>query len=203
MLLETLQTELGEQQSEEVLQIISMATDKSTQLITMIERLLEFSKMCNIVPNMETLDLKTIVEETFEELVLLEPNRKITLVCDTLPPVFGDKVLIKMLVKNVVSNAVKFTRNREHATLTVSTETDTDYTAISFTDNGAGFDMAYADKLFKVFQRLHLASEFEGTGVGLALVDRIMKRHGGKVTAYGEVNHGAKITLYFQKLLEV
>ena len=104
-----------------------------------------------------------------------------------------------MMLKNVLSNAIKFTRHREEARIYVCELPDPVYHVISVRDNGTGFDMAYADKLFQVFQRLHEEDEFEGSGVGLALAARIMKRHGGIIEAFGEADKGAEIRLYFLK----
>lgn len=117
-----------------------------------------------------------------------------------MPAVTGDEVLVNMLLKNILSNAVKFTRHRKGAEIMVRALPDEMYYIISIKDNGAGFDMAYADKLFQVFQRLHEDEEFEGSGVGLALAARIMKRHGGKIEAVGEVEKGAEIKLFFPKI---
>lgn len=199
MLIAALGNELGENQSEEVLKIMDMICKKSGKLTVMIDRLLEFSKMCNITPEMEILDLSAMIEEIYSELISLEPQRDITLNREVLPYVTGDEVLVNMLLKNILSNAVKFTRHREKAEITVRALPDEVYHVISIKDNGAGFDMAYADKLFQVFQRLHEDEEFEGSGVGLALAARIMKRHGGKIEALGEVDKGAEINIYFPK----
>lgn len=199
MLISTLKNELGENQSDDVRQIMDMICKKSGKLIVMIDRLLEFSKMCNIIPETESLDISAMTEEIFSELKSLEPERCIELHCEKLPPVMGDEVLVSMLLKNVLSNAFKFTRPRRKAEITVCSLTDKVYNVISVRDNGVGFDMAYSDKLFQIFQRLHEDDEFEGNGVGLALVSRIMKRHGGKVEAFGKPDKGAEIKLYFPK----
>lgn len=197
MLVQTLKNELGENGGEDALKIADMISEKSDKLIVMIERLLNFSKMCNITPEFETLDMERIISDAFEEQRSSEPDRSITLIMGTLPQISGDAVLIEMLVKNLISNAFKFTRPRENAVITVSAAPDDEYSVISIKDNGVGFDMAYADKLFKVFQRLHLSEEFDGSGVGLALADRIMRRHGGKIEAYGMVDKGAEFRLFF------
>lgn len=199
MLIEMLQSEVQENSSniDEVINITNMISEKSSQLITMIERLLEFSKMCNIKPKFEIVNITNIVTKVFNELKLTEPTRNIKLIYNTLPSILGDEVLISMLIKNLISNAFKFTRNQPKAIIEVSSYPYNDYIAISIKDNGAGFDMNYANKLFKIFQRLHPNTEYEGTGVGLALVDRIIKRHGGKIEAFGKVNQGAEFVIYF------
>jgi two-component system sensor histidine kinase/response regulator len=197
MLIDTLKSELGENQTDEVLQITDMISQKSTQLIVMIERLLEFSKMCNIQPFIKSVSVENIIKSVFEELKSLESDRNIKLECADLPNINCDEVLAEILIKNIMTNAFKFTRQRSEAKIIVTSERLQNYVVISVKDNGAGFDMAYSDKLFKVFQRLHTDEEYEGSGVGLALVDRIMKRHGGRVEAVSEVNKGTEIRLYF------
>ena len=121
------------------------------------------------------------------------------LVDATVPPVRGDAVLVRMLLKNIISNAFKFTRGCENAKITVTAGEEDDFTVLAIRDNGAGFDMQYADRLFHIFQRLHDDSEFEGNGVGLAMAQRIMERHGGKIRMTGEVNNGAAVFLYFPR----
>ncbi len=197
MLIETLKNELGDNQTGEIDKITGMIQDKSNSLTKMIERLLEFSKMCNITPHFEILNLVDIINDIFSEFKSLEPRRSVTLICGTLPEITGDRVLVNMMLKNIINNSFKFTRKKRNAVINVSSYEAGSFTAISIKDNGAGFDMEYSHKLFGIFQRLHEQDEFEGSGVGLALIDRIMKRHGGKVTITGEVDKGAEITLFF------
>lgn len=197
LLINTLKAELEGQASEEVIQVANMIQDKSDQLRKMIVRLLEFSKMCNIVPDFQEIDLDSIFDSVFDELKSLEPERCITFIHGTLGKVIGDEVLIRLAIKNVLHNSIKFTSKRENAIITVSAEQDEIYTNIVIKDNGVGFDMEYADKLLMIFQRLHEENEYEGSGVGLALVDRIMKRHGGEIIITGVVNQGAEVTLRF------
>ena len=196
LLIDTMKNELGECNSEAE-KIMDMIQDKSFQLTKMIERLLEFSRMCNIKPEFETLDSEKMIKEIFLEFKTLEPHRDITLKCSTLPEIYGDKVLMTAVFKNIMNNSFKFTRKKKAAVIEVSGKKEDGHTEISIKDNGAGFDMEYADKLFGIFQRLHEQEEFEGSGVGLALISKIMKRHGGSVEMIGEVDKGAKITLIF------
>lgn len=197
MLIEMLRQELGENQEQGIYEIMNMIVSKATQTRIMIERLFEFSKMCNVKPKMQKLDIKKIAVETFNELRELESERDIRLVCGDLPYVNGDEVLVQIMLKNLIGNAIKYTSKRETAVIEISGSTDKSYNIIKIKDNGSGFDMAYSNKLFQVFQRLHSEDEFEGSGVGLALVNRIMERHDGFVKAYGEVDKGAEFSLMF------
>ena len=113
----------------------------------------------------------------------------------------ADPALMKLLAQNIFSNAVKFTRHRETAEITTSGTTDAAGLIITIKDNGVGFDPANAGRLFQVFSRLHDASEFEGTGVGLTIVERIMRTHGGSVSISGEPDCGAAVTLHFPRKL--
>jgi light-regulated signal transduction histidine kinase (bacteriophytochrome) len=114
---------------------------------------------------------------------------------DSLAPAHGDRALLRQVLSNLLQNALKFTRGRPNARIQVGSRPDGKETVYYVKDNGAGFDARYVDKLFGVFQRLHSAEEFDGTGVGLAIVKRIVQRHGGRVWAEGKLNEGA--TFYF------
>ena len=139
-----------------------------------------------------------IFYSVMEELSSLEPNRKIDfIVSKSLPTVNGDKTLIKFLIQNILSNALKFSKNNELTIIKVNCSNLENYYEISIQDNGAGFDMAYKNKLFHIFERLHSKDEFDGSGVGLVIVKRIMERHKGKVSIEGEPNKGACVKLYF------
>lgn len=197
MLLSALRQELGENLTGETQQIMDMLDEKAGHLSEMVGRLLEFSRMCSIHPAFQPLSLMEMVQQAFEEQKVIQPTRDVTLHCMQLPVVQGDSVLIQLLLNNIMNNAWKFTSKRAHAVISVSAWEEDDFTVISIKDNGAGFDMRYADRLFGVFQRLHSDREFQGTGVGLAMADRIMRRHGGYIRMEGEVNKGAEVFLYF------
>jgi len=122
-------------------------------------------------------------------------GRKIELRLGSLPDCEADLALLRQVWINLIGNAVKYTRQRSEAVIEVGSSTNAGVTEYFVRDNGAGFDMQYAHKLFGVFERLHRADEFEGTGVGLAIVQRIVQRHGGQARALGAVDRGA--TFFF------
>ncbi len=141
------------------------------------------------------IDMKGLARSVFEELKAGDQERKIKCEIGTLPSVQGDHVLIRTVFTNLLSNAIKFTGRKDKAVLEVGGGSEGDENIYYVKDNGAGFNMEYADKLFGVFQRLHSSKEFEGTGVGLSIVRRIIQRHGGRVWADSKVNEGT--TIYF------
>jgi light-regulated signal transduction histidine kinase (bacteriophytochrome) len=135
------------------------------------------------------------VQTALDELSPQREGRDIQIQVGNLPDCEGDPALLKQVWINLISNAIKYTGGRSPARVEIGCQTDKGDMAYFVRDNGAGFDMQFAHKLFKVFQRLHRADEFEGTGVGLAIVERIIHRHGGKVWAEAKEGHGA--TFYF------
>ena len=141
------------------------------------------------------IDTATLVAQVREELFPDAQGRTIDWKIGALPRVYADKPLFKQVWMNLLDNAIKYTRNRDQAEISVGCREDKNEFEFYVKDNGAGFDMQYADKLFGIFQRLHFKEEFEGTGIGLANVQRIIARHGGRTWAQGEVNVGA--TFYF------
>lgn len=172
-------------------ELIANIQEKSTEVITIVDHLLEFSRMCELPMNIAAIDLAQLFQAVYDELIKLEPPRKVCFTVKQLPTISGDPVMFKLLLLNILSNALKYTRNSETAIIeVVSAENETEY-IIAVKDNGAGFDMRYAARLFGVFQRLHSANEFEGSGVGLAISQKILKRHNGKAWLTGEVNKGA------------
>jgi light-regulated signal transduction histidine kinase (bacteriophytochrome) len=126
---------------------------------------------------------------------LTDQNRRVRWTIHELPDVAGDPILLRQVFFNLISNALKYTRQHDEAQIEIGTQPAENEIVMFVRDNGVGFDMKYADKLFGVFQRLHPAAEFEGNGIGLANVRRIVQRHGGRTWAEGKVNGGA--TFYF------
>ncbi len=161
----------------------------------LIDDLLAFSRLSRQPMNRQAVNTVKIVQDVLDELKPQQDGRQIEIKVGELPACHGDPALLKQVWVNLISNAVKYTRGREPAIVEIGCARDNGENVYFVRDNGAGFDMQYANKLFGVFQRLHRADEFEGTGVGLAIVQRIVHRHGGRVWAKAEVNRGA--TFYF------
>ena len=157
----------------------------------LIEDLLAFSRSGLKELSLSLCNMKQIFSETWKQIRKSGARRKIKFVMHELPAVTGDPTLIRQVVYNLLSNAFKFTQKRETALIEVGSVTGETQKTYFVRDNGAGFDMSEYDRLFGVFQRLHRPSEFEGTGIGLPIVKRIVTRHGGKVWAEGEVGRGA------------
>ncbi|HEX8986789.1 MAG TPA: MASE3 domain-containing protein [Rhodocyclaceae bacterium] len=158
----------------------------------LINDILAFSRMSRQEMSVAPVNMQALVQEVFDELRTAVPaERRIELRLQELPAASGDRALIRQVIVNLLSNALKFTAGSTQAVIEVTGSADGADNVYCVRDNGAGFDMQYANKLFGVFQRLHRADEFEGTGIGLAIVKRIVVRHGGRVWAEGEVGRGA------------
>lgn len=172
-------------------ELIEAIQEKSQDLVHIIDHLLEFSRTCQMNMTKEDINMTSLFHETYAELIKLQPERIISFTVKELPHVQGDPLMMKLLILNILSNAIKYTRDKASAIIEVCCSiTESDY-IFSIKDNGAGFDMRYASRLFKVFQRLHSSREFEGSGVGLAICQRIVQRHGGHVWLTGEIQKGA------------
>jgi light-regulated signal transduction histidine kinase (bacteriophytochrome) len=174
------------------LNIIRASAQNMSQLI---DDLLGFFHLGRQKIERSNIDIGGLAKALFEELRNIAPERMLQLNIKPLPPVRGDQAMIRQVFMNLLSNAIKFTKFKETGTIEIGGWIQNSENIYYVKDNGAGFDMQKADKLFSVFQRLHNAEEYEGNGVGLALVQRIIHRHGGRVWAEGKVNEGA--TFYF------
>jgi PAS domain S-box-containing protein len=169
---------------------------KNTKMMgQLIQDLLALSRLGREAISMSKLNIGDLARDVWEELNANNPDRPIDLKIDHVPPATGDRSFIKQVLVNLLANAIKFTRIREVPLIEVGGYEGEAESVYYVRDNGVGFDMQYLGKLFGVFQRLHSANEYEGTGIGLALVQRIIHRHGGRVWAEGEVDKGA--TFYF------
>ncbi|MET0352101.1 MAG: ATP-binding protein [Rhizobacter sp.] len=180
---------LGER-SQRYLRHVKEASAFAGQLV---DALLEFSRMGRTTLKRRRVDTNLLVSDLTRELTHHHRDRRIQWnIASDLPPLHGDPVLVQVAVRNLLDNAVKYTRDREVAEVSVTGVHRPEGAGIAVSDNGVGFEMDYVDKLFGVFQRLHQSDEFEGTGIGLASVKRIVERHGGIVWAEGELNRGAR-----------
>jgi light-regulated signal transduction histidine kinase (bacteriophytochrome) len=176
----------------EQVNMILQATGEMGQLI---EKLLVFSQASRVPLKKRRMDLRRLFQEVVKEIQHEQGGFVVEIVLEDLALCQGDRTLLKEVAANLLTNALKFTRRRESAQITVGcTETDGE-TVYFVRDNGVGFDMSDADQLFVPFTRLRKSADFEGTGIGLALVKRIIERHGGRIWAEGEIDKGA--TFYF------
>jgi signal transduction histidine kinase len=175
--------------------LLNVVRDNTGRMALLIDDILAFSRSGRVEINFSEIDMEKLTREVFEELQPSVAGAKLQLEIEHLPPATGDRAMMHQVIVNLLSNAIKFSRIRESSRIKVGATVNADETVYYVRDNGAGFDMQHADKLFGVFQRLHSVNEFEGTGIGLAIVKRIITRHGGRVWAEGKVNEGA--TFYF------
>ncbi|WP_170830020.1 PAS domain S-box protein [Williamwhitmania taraxaci] len=165
------------------------------QMGTLIDDLLKFSRTGRLEMNKKTFSMDRVVANAINQVMQIQATHPIEWIINPLPEAFGDENLLQLAWVNLVENAVKYSRNCSNPKIEIGTITKQSETIFYIRDNGVGFDMQYAQKLFGVFQRMHSEKEFEGTGIGLANVHRIITRHGGKIWAEAEPNKGA--TFFF------
>jgi PAS domain S-box-containing protein len=193
---ELLQQDAGPALSENSLRHLTTISQAAKRMGDLIDDLLAFSRIGRAALQKTDVNLDELVRETLGDFQAETKGRNIVWKIHALPPVRADRALLRMLLVNLISNAVKFTGARAEAKIEIGCAPNgTGETVIFIRDNGAGFDPQYTEKLFGVFQRLHNQAEFEGTGIGLANVQRIIHRHGGRAWAEGVVDGGA--TFYF------
>lgn len=173
----------------------------SQRMAELIDGLLNLSRLTRGEIVRQEVDLSTTAAEVATVLKQAQPDRKICVIIEPDLKTYGDSGMLRILFENLLSNAFKFTANRTDAKVEIGKTVDkeSDRTVFYVRDNGAGFNMVYADKLFGAFQRLHTVHEFPGNGIGLAIVQRIIIRHGGKIWAHGEVGHGASFFFSLSK----
>ena len=177
-----------------------MILESAKRMGTLIDDLLAFSRIGRAETRETTVSLDQLVREVQHEMLSETEGRNVTWKIESLPDLYGDRSMLKMVLVNLISNAVKFTRTRPQPEIEIGcTEKRKDGVVLFVRDNGVGFDMKYVNKLFGVFQRLHRPEEFEGTGIGLATVQRIIHRHGGQVWAEAQVGSGATFYLSFPR----
>jgi light-regulated signal transduction histidine kinase (bacteriophytochrome) len=196
---ELLRTQEGDRLTDKGRRYVETIMESAYAAGTLVDSLLSFSQMGRNSLNPITIDMNGLVEEVRRRAMRdVGSGRRIEWRVQTLPKAYADPVMLRLVVENLLSNAVKYTRGRPEAVIEVGSGRDGDgdgENVYYVRDNGVGFDMAYVNKLFGVFQRLHRAEEFEGTGIGLANVRRIVERHGGRTWAEAELDRGA--TFFF------
>ena len=171
--------------------LLTRVRQQAQRMAQLIDDLLEFSRLGRKPLDVASVDLAALARTVVQDLGQANTDRKLDVTVGELPPTMGDRALLRQVLTNLIGNAFKFTRQRPDAQVEIGWRDDNGECVYYVRDNGAGFDMRYASKLFGVFQRLHPAADFEGTGVGLALVQRIIHRHGGRIWGEGRVNEGA------------
>jgi PAS domain S-box-containing protein len=187
--------EYASQMDTEGKRLCSVVRENAKSMAQLIDDLLAFSRLGRAEMNLSRIDMGAMANAVFHELTTPESRGRIDFQIGNLPPAVADPTLMRQVWMNLLSNAIKFSSQRDRAIIRVSARQSQGETVYAVQDDGAGFEMQYVGKLFGVFQRLHSAREFEGTGVGLALVQRVIRRHGGRVWAEGEPDKGA--TFYF------
>ncbi|HEU5162684.1 MAG TPA: ATP-binding protein [Thermoanaerobaculia bacterium] len=178
---------------------LSTITNTASDGLKLIDDLLEFAQVARTEVRRAAVNLGAVVEKVRSEFLDPDPRRSIRWRIEPLPVVRGDGPMLEVAMRNVIGNAIKYTRPREEALIEIGSYAEPDGTVVWIRDNGVGFNPEYASKLFGVFERLHGHSEFEGSGIGLAIVERIVSRHGGRVWAEGAVDGGAT---FYMKLPE-
>jgi len=188
-------SEFGEGIPEEGRRRLNQVIAGAERMDQLIEDLLKFCRFSRAPLNRRPVDMNAIVKRVLNDLRTRDPERVIDVQLEELPGCEGDPSLLEQVMINLLSNAFKFTRKVANARVHIGTITQEAERVYFVRDNGAGFDMKYADNLFGVFQRLHSREQFEGTGVGLSIVQRILQRHGGRIWAESAPGSGA--TFFF------
>jgi light-regulated signal transduction histidine kinase (bacteriophytochrome) len=190
-----LEEDYGPRLDEEGRRLCGVVRQSTRRMNQLIDNLLALSRLSRAEMEFLNNDMQSMAESVFGELTTPENRDRIDFQIAPLPPATGDPILLRQVWTNLISNAIKFSSKRERPKIEIGCRSSPEEDVFFVRDNGAGFDMQYADKLFGVFQRLHSAAEFEGTGVGLAIVQRVVRRHDGRVWAEAEAEKGA--TFYF------
>ncbi len=180
---------------QEARELVERIGRNATRMNQLVDDLLRFSRLSQQPLARKQVDVRNLVIEVLQEMRKKDGDRAVDVRVGDLPESYCDPALIRQVFANLLENAFKFTRHREETVIEVDSERVGDDIAYYVRDNGAGFEMRHSGKLFGVFQRLHSTSEFEGTGIGLSIVQRIINRHGGRIWAEAAVDQGA--TFYF------
>ncbi|TRZ90363.1 GAF domain-containing protein [bacterium] len=187
--------DLKDKLDEESMHRLDTIRENGIKMNQLIDDVLTFSRLGNESLAMTVIDMADLATDVWNELQENNPQRNISINVAHPMACYGDQKMMRRVLTNLLSNAAKFTTERQTATIKVGSYENEDEYVYYVKDNGSGFDMQYSDKLFRLFQRLHSDADYEGTGAGLSIVKRIVERHGGRVWAEGKVNEGA--TFYF------
>lgn len=183
--------EYGAKLDDEGRRLLRVVRDNAQRMGRLIDDILRFLRLGRRRMEPCAVDMAALARDVFDELRAAAPGRSLKLEIGALPPAWGDREMLKQVLLDLLANAIKFSPLDRPAVIEVGTADDGTEIAYFVKDAGVGFDMRYADKLFKVFERVHSAGQYEGTGIGLAIVKRIVERHGGRVWAEGRVGEGA------------
>ena len=186
---------------EEGKRVCAVIKENAVRMGQLIDDLLGLSRLNRTGMHLTEIDMCNLANVVYDEITSPEEKNRIKFDIKIVHRAMGDQILIRQLLVNLIGIAIKFSSHRELAKITLSSEKQQEMMVFCISDNGAGFDMKYSAKLFGAFQRLHSVKEFEGTGIGLAIVQRIVHRHGGKVWAEAEVDQGA--SFYFSLPLKI
>jgi signal transduction histidine kinase len=178
--------------SEEISNYLGMILKLTKRAGKMIDDLMEFSSTGRFEMFYSTIDMNRLVQEVKQQIISQNQNRAIIWDIESLPTIKGDRTLIRRVWQNLIENAVKYTGNKDIAEINIGSSTTSSEITFFIKDNGVGFDMRYVERIFGIFQRLHTSEEFEGTGIGLANVQRIIHRHQGRIWAESTVDEGTK-----------
>jgi len=187
---------LAKNADAEVKRLVAKISGSASKMGNLIDELLTYSRLGKTSLNLQQISLNAIIEDVIDEAMYITENRKIEWRIMRLPDVVADRTGMKLIFQNLINNALKFSGKKEETLIEIGFQDENgDDFMFYIRDNGVGFNMEYSANLFGVFQRLHSQAEFEGSGIGLASVRRIINRHGGKVWAEAKENEGA--TFYF------
>jgi len=180
---------------DEGVRLLTIVRDNTSKMGHLIDDILLLSRASRQEMKLNELDMAALAKSVYNEFQTDVEGRNIQFTVGDLPHAYGDRAMLGQVFQNLIGNSIKFTRNQDPAIIEVGSKLDDKEVIYYVKDNGAGFDMKYINKLFGLFQRLHSPEEFEGTGVGLSIVQRVVRRHGGRVWGEGSVDGGA--TIYF------
>jgi light-regulated signal transduction histidine kinase (bacteriophytochrome) len=195
-----LEEEYAQQFDEEGIRLLGVIKRNAKRMGLLIDDLLEFSRNNRKDIIVSNIDVNATVHNVIKEQLEFEKGRDIEFTVSALSTAKADINMFRIIWVNLIGNAIKYTRRTLNAKIEIFEYRKDGRIFYSIRDNGIGFDMKYAGKLFGVFQRLHKVDDFEGTGVGLALVSRIISKHGGSISAYGEVNRGATFSFFINQI---